>query len=194
MVLHAAIHCPEEADLALWPFALEYAAFIWNHLPREDHLLSPVEIFTSIKSKDYSNILRTHVWGCPVYVLDPRLQDGKKVPKWQPRSKRGQFLGFSPDHSSTIGLIRNVSTGYVSPQFHFHVVYDDYFTSVPNADNGGVEAVVSANVDWESLIESGRERHVEMELDLNGDQINIPELDAAWLTPDELQARQQRER
>eukprot|EP00978_Attheya_sp_CCMP212_P026824 scaffold88955_cov24-Attheya_sp.AAC.1 len=82
-----------------------------------------------------------------MYVLDPRLQDGKKVPKWQPRSKRGQFVGFSPDHSSTIGLIRNVSTGYVSPQFH--VVYDDYFTSVPNADNGGVEAVVSANVDWE---------------------------------------------
>eukprot|EP00978_Attheya_sp_CCMP212_P023498 scaffold72173_cov27-Attheya_sp.AAC.1 len=67
---------------------------------------------------------------------------------------------------------------------------------VPNADNGGVEAVVSANVDWESLIESGRERRVDMELDLNGDQINIPELDAAWLTPDELQvqARQQRER
>jgi hypothetical protein len=192
MVLHAAIHWPDEADLALWPFALEYAAFIWNHLPREDHFLSPVEIFTSTKSKDYSNILRTHVWGCPVYVLDPRLQDGKKVPKWQPRSKRGQFLGFSPDHSSTIGMIRNISTGYVSPQFH--VVYDDYFSSVPNADNGGVEAVVTDNVDWESLIESGRERHVELELDLNGNQINIPELDAAWLTPDEIQARQQRER
>ena len=117
MVLHAAIHWPEEADLALWSFALEYAAFIWNHLPRENHCLSPEEIFTSTKSKDYSNILRTHVWGCPVYVLDPRLQDGKKVPKWQPRSKRGQFLGFSPEHSSRISLVRNLTTGYVSSQF-----------------------------------------------------------------------------
>jgi hypothetical protein len=192
MVLHAAIHWPEEADLALWPFAVEYAAFIWNHLPREDTHLSPVEIFTGTKSRDYSNILRTHVWGCPVYVLDPRLQDGKKVPKWQPRSKRGQFLGFSPDHSSTIGRIRNVSTGNVSPQFH--IVYDDYFTSVPNADNGGVEAVVQENVDWESLIEAGRERHVELEIDQHGNQLNIPELAEEWLTPDELGARQQRER
>jgi hypothetical protein len=25
-----------------------------------------------------------HVWGCPVYVLDKTLGDGKKIPKWKP--------------------------------------------------------------------------------------------------------------
>jgi hypothetical protein len=64
----------------------------------------------------------------PTYVLDPKLQDGKKLPRWNPRSKLGQFLGRSTLHASSIGLIRNLRTGAVSPQFH--VVYDDHFTTV----------------------------------------------------------------
>jgi hypothetical protein len=61
-----------------------------------------------------------HVWGCPTYVLDPKIQDGKKLPRWQPKSRRTQFLGwFSKRHASTIGgLVRNLKTGAISPQFH----------------------------------------------------------------------------
>ena len=69
-----------------------------------------------------------HVWGCPCYVLDPKLQDGHKLPKWKPRSRRGMFVGFSPRHSSLVPLVLKPRTGKISPQFH--VVLDDWFTSV----------------------------------------------------------------
>ena len=70
------------------------------------------------------------MWGAPVYVLHPTLQQGKKLPRWEPRSRRGVFVGFSPDHSSDVPLVLNLSTGSVSPQFH--VVFDDEFTTVPS--------------------------------------------------------------
>ena len=69
-----------------------------------------------------------HCWGCPVYVLDPVLQQGQKLPKWQPRSRRGVFLGFSRVHSSDAPLVLNLKTGYISPQYH--IVFDDTFSSV----------------------------------------------------------------
>jgi len=55
-------------------------------------------------------------------------QDGKKLPKWNRRSRAGQFLGFSKDHASTVALIRNVTTGYISPQFH--ILFDEEFNTV----------------------------------------------------------------
>jgi len=69
-------------------------------------------------------------FGCPVYVLDPRIHGGKKIPKWDPKSKCGQFLGMSKQHVSMIGLICNLTTGSVTPQYH--IVYDELFTTVPS--------------------------------------------------------------
>jgi hypothetical protein len=40
----------------------------------------------------------------------------------------GQFLGFSKLHSSSVGLIRNLQTGHISPQYH--VIYDQTFDTV----------------------------------------------------------------
>jgi hypothetical protein len=62
---------------------------------------------------------RAKVFGCPVYVLEPGLQDGKKIPKWEPRARRAQFLGFSKEHSSLSALVRNLRTSEITPQFHF---------------------------------------------------------------------------
>jgi len=56
------------------------------------------------------------------YVLIPRLREKDNVPKWDPRSKRGQLAGYSPLHASSISMIRNLNTHYVSPQSH--VMYD----------------------------------------------------------------------
>lgn len=67
-------------------------------------------------------------WGCPVYVLDSMIQDGKKLPNWSPRTKRAQYLGKSRVHASSIGLIRNLTTGYISPQFH--IIYDSKYQIV----------------------------------------------------------------
>ena len=81
---------------------------------------------------DHSDLLvRSHVWGCPAYVLEPKLQKGQKLPKWNQRSRLGQFLGYSAEHSSLVANIRHLKTGYVSPQHH--VVYDDLFQTVFSA-------------------------------------------------------------
>jgi len=118
MLMHAVIHWPDQADLELWPFALEYAVYLWNNLPNKDSLIAPIELFTSTKFTSYEHLHQMHVFGCPVYVLDSKLQDGKKLPKWSPRCRHGQYLRPSPNHWTTIGCILNLRTGHVSPQYH----------------------------------------------------------------------------
>ena len=61
-------------------------------------------------------------------MLDLALQDGKNIPKFNRRRQLGQFVGFSPTHSSLVALVRNLTTGFVSPQYH--VVFDDNFYTV----------------------------------------------------------------
>ena len=50
------------------------------------------------------------------------------IPKWRKRSRLGQFLGFSPNHSTKVAMMSNVRTGHISPQFH--VVFGDFFSIV----------------------------------------------------------------
>jgi hypothetical protein len=52
-----------------------------------------------------------------MYVLDPKLQDGKKVPMWNHWAWQGQFLGFSDKHSSLVATVCHLTTGFVSPHF-----------------------------------------------------------------------------
>mgnify|MGYP000019318788 CR=1 FL=1 len=59
---------------------------------------------------------------------DPTLQSGKKLPRWQPRSRRGAFLGLSSIHSSEVLLVLNLQTGSITT--HYHVVLDDSFFTV----------------------------------------------------------------
>ena len=113
---HAYLHWPEEFQVELWPFALDYACWIVNHTPNHKHGWMPIELFCGT-SIDCQHLRRTRVWGCPGYVLSPTLQDGKKIPKWAPKARRAQFLGFSTEHSSKIGLLRNLQTGYIVHNF-----------------------------------------------------------------------------
>lgn len=153
ILLHAMLHWPEETALNLWPFAVDYAVYLWNRMPREKSGLSPMEIFYSVKS-DHEELRSAKVWGCPVYVLEPTLQDGKKLPRWQPRSKLGQFLGRSKVHASSVGLIRNLKTGKISSQFH--VVYDDHFTTLSVNKRPGDVAIPT---EWVNLFKYSREKH-----------------------------------
>ena len=50
-----------------------------------------------------------------------------KIPKWAPRSQRGVNMGFSKIHSTQVGLVINLLTGSISPQYH--VVFDDMFST-----------------------------------------------------------------
>jgi hypothetical protein len=169
MLLHQAIHWPDQTRLDLWPFALEHSVYLWNHLPKKDSLMAPVELFTGSTFIVYNHIARARVWGCPVYVLDPNLQDGTKLPKWDPRSRRGMFVVVSHSHSSTNRCILNLRIGNVSPQYH--VVYDDLFTTVPNGETGGlVEAMKFNPESWMKILESGWEKEIDsLEKSLFGD-------------------------
>ena len=130
-LIHLMIHWPERCNLNLWALAMDYAVWVYNRLPKESlGGLSPSEFWSSTRS-DHVDLQRAHTFGCPVYVLDPRLQDGKSIPKWDSRSRQGMFVGFSPDHSSMVPLVLNLQTGHISPQFH--VIFDDSFHTVPTA-------------------------------------------------------------
>ncbi len=65
--------------------------------------LTTLELLTKTKA-DHKDLFQAHVWGCRVFVLDPKLQDGK-IPQWNHHPWLGQFLGFSDEHSS---LVANV--------------------------------------------------------------------------------------
>jgi hypothetical protein len=47
MMLNAILHWSERADLSLWPFALDYAIFVWNTLPNRKTQWSPNVVFSS---------------------------------------------------------------------------------------------------------------------------------------------------
>jgi hypothetical protein len=90
---------------------------------------------------------RAHVFGCLVYILDASLQDGKKIPKWNPRACLGLFLGFSNLHWSQVPLVLNIATGHISPQFH--VIFDKFETvhSLP--------ANEPLNTQWAQILQLG---------------------------------------
>ena len=131
LLLHASTHWQGGLDSSYWPMAVTYATYLYNHLPTAQGLC-PADIFTG-STVPRHRLKDIHVWGCPVYVLDPHLQEGKKLPKWQPRSRQGVFLGFSTLHSSEVPLVLNQATGSITPQFH--VVFDDF--SLPSLRSKG---------------------------------------------------------
>ena len=183
MMLHASLYWPEHFNLAEWPLAMQHAVWIWNNLPTQDGL-SPSEKFFRAKVRSHDHLRRAHVWGCPAYVLDPRLQDGKKIPKFDPRSRQGRFLGYSPDHASSVALILNTRTGYISPQFH--VVFDDFFETVRGVDQRQ-HFDLHQQSDHDKFIEGAS---VESYFD-ESDITHVPPLDPSW-QHDDLEAIKRR--
>jgi hypothetical protein len=88
MLLHAIVHWPQATSqvnvLQLWTFAMDHAIYMWTNMPSKRTRKSPVELFTSVSHENYDHLQRSHVWGSPIYVLQPELQDAKKIGKWQP--------------------------------------------------------------------------------------------------------------
>eukprot|EP00957_Ditylum_brightwellii_P094683 7210692-Ditylum_brightwellii.AAC.1 len=61
--------------MMLWPYALKTAKSHFNWYDVDDEGISSG---------------RKHTWGCPVYILDARLQDhSRSIPKWDPRLQLG---------------------------------------------------------------------------------------------------------
>jgi transposase InsO family protein len=178
-MMHAMIRWPERNMLDLWPFAMSYAIWVHNRLPPGGYGKCPLEIWTKQKF-DKSELTRAHAFGCPVYVLDPALQDGKKTPKWDSRARQGIFVGFSEEHSSLAPLVFNPKTQHVSPQYH--VIFDDKFTTVPS-----LYSVDQRNETWSELF---KQEKSEVFIDAQELTSTRSLLQDQWLTDDEVRHRQ----
>ena len=178
-MLHARLRWTKVITPELWPMAMKHAEHILNHTPRENNVC-PLDLIT--RSTVPRSVLRElHVWGCPVYVLDPKLQDGKKIPKFDPRSRRGLNVGLSPRHAATVPSVLNLQTGNISPQFH--VVFDDWFSTV--AATGDDELELDSKL-WEDLLVDDRFLLSEFDDD---DPVQLGD---EWLTEQERLDRHQK--
>jgi hypothetical protein len=83
-------------------------------------------------------------------------------------------MGISPNHASSVHLVRNLQTGSITPQFH--LVFDDFFETV--FSEGEQEPDV-----WPELVVFQRFAN-----ELDEDDYR-PELADKWLNPTELQDR-----
>ena len=81
-LLHAQLRWPDQTPSDLWPMAMQHSEHLLNIIPSAtmDGFSAEERFCRSLKSTDQLHEL--HVWGCPAYVLEPTLQDGRKLPKW----------------------------------------------------------------------------------------------------------------
>ena len=186
-MIHSTLHWTEDGigDLTRWSFEVKHAVWIYNRIPNRETGISPMEMLTNTRS-NHRDSRRSHVWGCPVFVLEAKLHDDQKLPKWNQRSRMGQFLGFSDAHSTLIATVRNLRTGFISPQYH--VVFDDLFeTTFRTGDN---DPVIDRICD--DLFETNRDWYAAEEFDSDGQLIyRPPPLADDWLDEPERRERRQ---
>ena len=75
--MHAALRCTEDTfSTDIWPMAMDYALWVYNSTPDIQSELSVIEIWSRSRFEPVSKTLSNcHVWGCPTYVLEPKLQN-----------------------------------------------------------------------------------------------------------------------
>jgi hypothetical protein len=113
MILHASMHWKDGIYASLSPMAINHAIHVYNNTP--DKGVTPAYIFTG-STVPIHRLLDLHEWGCQVYVLDPQMQQGRNLPRWQPRSQRGVNLGLSLQHYSEVPLLLNLTTEIIDTQ------------------------------------------------------------------------------
>jgi hypothetical protein len=129
-----------------------HASFLHNHVPNLVSGVCPSDEFSKSRWEQRKN-QDLHVWECPVYILEKAVvADGKTLSRWKPRCVCCINMGLSKKHASTVSLVLNPETGYITPQYH--IVFDDWFATVArNAD-----ALLDFNAThWARL--SGDSRH-----------------------------------
>jgi hypothetical protein len=193
-MIHTQLHWPGRSFIDFWPLAILYAVWVHNHLPLNGFGPSPEELWSKIKCR-HSHLPRAHAFRCPVYILDPKLQDGGKIPKWNSKVRQGIFVGFSPEHSTNVPLVFNPTTQHISPQFH--VIFDDEFSTIP-----ALASKIEHNETFELLYKSSRECFLDednlvqvpdLALNKDGEVIEGSDLlDDEWLLPQELAHRNQK--
>jgi hypothetical protein len=167
MLIHLATHWPQCADSKFWPQATDYLEWVFNRLPSLDSGIAPNELWSGVRAHG-TDMTHAHVFGCPIYVLDASLQDGKKIPKRKPRACLGLFLGFSNLHLSQVPLVSNIATGHISSQFH--VIFDDKFETMHS-----LPADKPLNMQWAQILQLGCKCYFDIDYDKNDNSI-LPSL------------------
>ena len=132
--------------------AVAHTVYLYNHVPQPELGICPADLFTHTHWEQHK-FHDCNVWGCPVYVLDKHLLDGKKIPHWKPSSKHVIYMGNSPMHASMVQLILNPDTGTLSSAFH--VVFDDWLTTIPLPENHVLSPAL-----WEKLFGDSHYQYV----------------------------------
>ena len=153
--------------------AMDYAVWVYNWIPDIQSEFSAIEIRSSSIFEPVSeNLSNCNVWGYPTYVLEPKLQkSGAKIPKWDPRSQREVNMSFRYMHSTQVGLVLNMLTGSISPQYN--VVFSYMFSTVMSITDSDPEV-------WIRLVTASNSS-IQVMLDHEDD----PDLDDEWLTTNE---------
>ena len=83
-LIHARRRWPDAISSYLWPYAMRSACSALNMAALATQSVSPTERFSNVPISP--NPKDSHVFGCPAYVLDNRMQAGCKIPKWEERA------------------------------------------------------------------------------------------------------------
>ena len=134
-MLHSTFHWQARASVQLWAIVVDYTIWIFNQLPQMDAIVCPNKIWsqTCVAQEDFH---RAHAFRCPVYILHPKLQDGKNIPRWDSWARLGMFVGFLTVHSPLISLVLTLCTRKISPQYHVNF-FNKFETvhALPSADS-----------------------------------------------------------
>ena len=102
----------------------QHAFYLNNILPLQSCVFFSIEILSgTITDNKILRNLPVRIF--PAYVLYMVLQSKGKLPQWQPRLRQAQFMGWVATDPSNVALVRNLSTGLISPQYH--IVFDYWF-------------------------------------------------------------------
>ena len=114
-------------SISLWSFVVKHSFCLYIQFLNKESRLTQLVILTRSKSY-HCHHLCCHMWGWPVFVLEPKLQNYQKLPKWNQRDPLYQFLGFLDEHSSLLYQVLHLSAGYI--YLKFHLVFVDVFETV----------------------------------------------------------------
>ena len=143
LLLHATRLFTEAVSTMLCHLSFESSGHRYNSLEIDEEVNTPEHKYSNVEFRilpiDY------HTWVYPVFFLEFPLQGGPaRLPKWEPRSSTGVYLGHSPFHYGSVSMVLNTITGCVSPQYH--VVFDGTFSTVEHMRKGTVPG------NWKNLV------------------------------------------
>ena len=82
--------------ISLWYFSVKDSVWVYNRVPNQISGITPIKILTKTEFNN-QDLRRAHVWRCHIFVLEAKLQDNQKLPKWNNSLRLRQFLGLSDD-------------------------------------------------------------------------------------------------